>query len=372
MKIVFDHQIFSSQAYGGTSRYFVRLAQDLKKLNENINVVAPVYTNNYLKELPCNIVHGFKVTHFPPKTGRIIRSINNVVTSAYLNNLKLDIFHETYYSKAAIAQNAKIRILTVYDMIHEKFGNYFSANDQTSKVKKLAVQRADHIIAISNSTKNDLCKLFNVPDEKVSVVHLGFDSILNESNSIKISIYDRPYLLYVGSRSGYKNFEKLLKSFASNYKLKNTFNIVAFGGGTFSSNEKKLIISLGLSFESVKQIGGDDYVLSALYKKARAFVYPSLYEGFGLPPLEAMAHDCPVVVSNTSSVPEVVGSAGEYFDPTDVESITVAICKVVFDYQRSNELIIEGRKRLSQFSWKRCALETRDVYRKVLLSKGFY
>lgn len=117
---------------------------------------------------------------------------------------------------------------------------------------------------------------------------------------------------------------------------------------------------------------GDDYILTTLFREASTFVYPSLYEGFGLPPLESIAHDCPLVTSNNSSMPEFVSLAGEYFDPTDVESISNAISKVVFDELRRNELINEGRKRLFQFSWNSCALETRGVYRKVILSKGFY
>jgi glycosyltransferase involved in cell wall biosynthesis len=106
-------------------------------------------------------------------------------------------------------------------------------------------------------------------------------------------------------------------------------------------------------------------LLAKLYKFARAFIYPSLYEGFGIPPLEAMSHGCPVVCSNTSSIPEVVGDAGEYFDPVDTGSMREAIEHVVGSDSHRNLLIAKGYERLKSFSWDRCAAETLDVYRRL-------
>lgn len=147
---------------------------------------------------------------------------------------------------------------------------------------------------------------------------------------------------------------------------------MAFGGGAFNADELALISTLGFAPQAVRQVGGGDEVLGSLYADAAAFVYPSVYEGFGLPPLEAMAHNCPVVTSNSSSMPEVVGYAGEYFDPLDVEAQSDAICKVVFDAQRRSQLIELGGQRLPMFSWDRCALETQAVYQQVLLDKGVH
>ena len=103
--------------------------------------------------------------------------------------------------------------------------------------------------------------------------------------------------------------------------------------------------------------------MSSLYKDAIAFVYPSLYEGFGIPPLEAMAHQCPVVSSNTSSMPEVIGHAGEYFDPKEPESIKVAIENVVFSQSRIRDLKAKGLERIQVFSWQKCAKETLAIYK---------
>ncbi len=116
----------------------------------------------------------------------------------------------------------------------------------------------------------------------------------------------------------------------------------------------------------VHHVSGDDAVLAGYYRMASAFVYPSLYEGFGIPPLEAMSFDCPVVCSGVSSIPEVVGNAGEMFDPYDPDSIRMAIERVVSDDALRQTLIARGKERLKLFSWKRCAQETLDIYRRVL------
>ena len=115
----------------------------------------------------------------------------------------------------------------------------------------------------------------------------------------------------------------------------------------------------------VIHLGGGDDRLATLYRGASAFIYPSKYEGFGIPPLEAMHLECPVICSMTSSIPEVVGEAGEYFDPDDAESIRHAIERVLQSSDRRSELIALGRSRCNLFSWERCARETLDVYKRL-------
>lgn len=369
MKVAFDYQIFMCQAYGGISRYFVRLTQELISMGEDLRILSPIHQNRYLKELPAEQVKGIKLDRFPPKSSRLFSVVNRQIASVLASSYQPDILHETYYAARPLRGDFNGRILTVYDMIHEKFSCEFRSEDPTSRYKTLAVSRADHIICISHSTKKDLCQLFDVPEDKISVVHLGFEKFKVSRVEDPLNTSERPYLLYVGSRGGYKNFVGMLKAVASRGILRNTFDLVAFGGGRFNPTEMNLIRDLGFRKEDVRQIGGDDRKLGALYSGAAAFVYPSLYEGFGLPPLEAMAHNCPVVTSNTSSMPEVVGPAGEYFDPTDIDAQAEAISSVVFDSSRRDELIFEGQKRLDHFSWSRCASETRDIYRAVLSSK---
>ena len=371
MKIAFDYQVFSMQSYGGISRYFVQLAKELMLMGQEIDILAPIHRNRYLTELPHQCVHGRGFSRFPVNTTRLINTFNRQVAFLQLKGLKSNILHETYYTDRPITGIFGARILTVYDMIHEKHPEKFADYDSNSRNKKLSVSRADHIICISQSTKNDLCEIFAVPQEKVSVVHLGFEKFKSAEVETPVNVSVVPFLLYVGNRGGYKNFDSLLKAVASRPQLKNNFEIIAFGGGQFNSDEQSLIEGLGYKVGAVRQIGGGDNILGKLYEEASAFVYPSLYEGFGLPPLEAMAHDCPVVTSNTSSMPEVVGPAGEYFSPADIDAQAEAIINVVFDAQRREDLIAQGRMRLNQFSWARCATETKNVYQDVLRAKGY-
>jgi glycosyltransferase involved in cell wall biosynthesis len=367
MKIIFDYQIFAYQSYGGISRYFVRLAQGLLGLGDQIDVVAPIHRNRYLRGFSGGLVHGVWLERFPPKTDRLILMANRHLSGFKVSGLDADILHETYYSASPVKTAVKGRVITVYDMIHDKFPAQFSLRDPGIKHKRLAVNRSDHIICISQNTKKDLCELFDVPEHKVSVVYLGFDKFDSKIGQPEPpSEVVRPYLLYVGSRMGYKNFERMLTAVALSPALKSTVDIVAFGGGEFNGTEKALIRKLGFRASGVRQVSGDDSVLARLYAEAHAFVYPSVYEGFGLPPLEAMAHDCPVVTSNSSSMPEVVGDAGAYFDPLDIDSQAQAIASVVFSDEYRAALIAAGRQRLPLFSWERCARETQVAYHKAL------
>ena len=257
------------------------------------------------------------------------------------------------------------RVITVYDMIHEKFAESFPQRDKTRQIKAHAVKRADHVICISENTRRDLIEFLGVPDEKTSVVYLGY-SLATKGPPAKRIVGEKPYILYVGHRGGYKNFERLLQAYAVSPKLRNYFDLICFGGGGLTTKEKSLLQRLGFSMESVRQVSGDDASLAGYYRSASAFIYPSLYEGFGIPSLEAMSFDCPVVCSGVSSIPEIIGNAAEMFDPYEPDSIRMAIERVVSDDTLRQILIARGQERIKLFSWKRCAQETLDVYRRVL------
>jgi glycosyltransferase involved in cell wall biosynthesis len=366
VKILFDYQVFALQSYGGASRYFVRLAQELAALGEDPYVVAPLHQNRYLSELAPGRVQGREASFLPSRAFRLIGGINRAATLRWIRRHAPDIVHETYFTAAQDDVGNAGRVVTVYDMIHEKFGHELRPWDTTTARKRAAVARADHVICISHSTKNDLCEIFDIPDEKVSVVHLGFEKFAPRHSHEGATPPERPYLLYVGRRAGYKNFDGFIRAVASRKRLKQEFDVIAFGGGGFSASEVDLISTSGFRQNAVRQVSGDDNLLGELYRSAAIFVYPSIYEGFGLPPLEAMAHDCPVVSSNASSMPEVIGDAGEYFEPTDTDAMAGALERVAFDQSLRNKLTERGRARLSEFSWARCGAETLDVYRAVL------
>lgn len=367
MKILFDHQIFGWQERGGISRYAYQIALEMAiTFNQDVSIVSPFYVNKYLSKKQDGLsIIGMPIKYIP-RCGRILRSLNSILSWPITKCISPEIFHETYYSSRRVAPKSAKIILTVHDMIHEKYSEYFSKNDPTSLEKALAVERADHVICVSNNTKKDLIELFNVNPVKLSVVHLGFALTDIDVSAQNGAVRKRPFLFYVGNRGGYKNFEGLLQAYASSYVLKNNFDLICFGGGGLTKKERSLFRQLNIPVENVCQVSGNDSILAKYYKSASAFIYPSLYEGFGIPPLEAMSFDCPVVCSNASSIPEVVGSAAEMFDPYSLNSIRAAIELVVGSDALRKELIVRGRERIKHFSWKRCAQETLDVYRKIL------
>ena len=369
VKLAFTHQIFSMQAYGGISRYYTLLAQELLRLEQEIGVFAGVYRNNYLADLPHDVVYGVKYSKYPTRAGvgRMVQVINHYLTNHQMKNWKPDLIHETYYSFLPLSKSSIPRLTTVYDMIHELYPAMFKQSNLMEQMKRKTFNRSDHIISISHSTKRDLVELLGIDENKITVVHLGVDiGSFSDYKPVTTDTLSRPFLLFVGSRGGYKNFNAVLNAMAASDKLKKDFDLVAFGGGEFNENEKSLISSLGFAEKQIRQVGGSDDWLVELYHQATAFVYPSLYEGFGLPPLEAMASLCPVISSSTSSMPEVIGDAAEYFIPSSVDDIQRAIENVVYSSSRIEQLKKQGLERVQLFGWDKCARETLDVYEKIV------
>ena len=369
MRVAFDHQVFSYQRYGGVSRYVCRLAEALRSLDGvDAKIIAPFHFNEYAAKLPKEIILGIKVPR-PPKSKKAFLFFNQLIFNQVSRRMKPDIVHETYYWGRQILPISVARIVTCHDMIHEKFSGFFSKTDDVLRSKYKSLKRADHIICISESTKSDLLDIYDIQPNKVTVVYHGFDKLFEKRECSfrcsKTDIIDRPYLLYVGARSNHKNFISLLKAYSTSKFLRTSFILVAFGGGNFSGNEKKLFEREGLSTDAVVHMEGDDNVLADLYQHASVFVYPSLYEGFGIPPLEAFSCGCPVACSNNSSIPEVVGDAAVFFDPTDVENIANAVTTLVSDSRVREDCVLRGHARTGLFSWRKCAYETSLVYQQI-------
>lgn len=363
MKIAFDHQTFTLQAVGGISRYFTQLAQEFIKRQHEVRIFAPIYQNRYVGELPAGVVRGRQLQRYPRRTTTPILHLNRLLTRPLIRHWAPDVLHETYYTQRTRVIGSRPTVITVYDMVHEIFAESVPAGDPTTRQKREAVARADRVICISRNTRDDLVRLFGVDERKVDVVHLAFDSFPTCRPLPALPAFDRPFLLFVGHRGGYKNFENLLRAVAASSRLAHGFNIVAFGGPPPDDDELQLIASLGLRAGQVRYLRGGDDMLQGLYARARALVYPSRYEGFGIPLLEAMAYECPVVCSHASSLPEVAGEAAEYFTPLDVDDIRQAIERVVFSDTRSAELRVAGLLRCAQFSWSRCAEQTLAIYK---------
>src|SRR5207344_421991 len=230
MKVAYDHQIFSGQVYGGISRYFFEVAKRIQTFDGYaVEVLSPLFVNKYLNEDPSVRVWGIHMNQLP-RPRRIVQLVNGEIVRWKLNQVQPDIVHETYYLGRKLAPPKSKTVVTVYDMIHEKFPQFFPSEDKTRQMKKAAVDRADHVICISENTRKDLIDLLRVPREKTSVTHLAF-SVSAQKAEPPEGLRVRRYIAYVGARTGYKNFIGLIRAFGVSEFLRNHLSIVCVGGG---------------------------------------------------------------------------------------------------------------------------------------------
>ena len=354
MKIIFNGTIFYKQKYGGISRYFYNLTKELIKKKTDFKIVTPFYKNLYLKDLNKNYKTGIYISRFPDL--KIIDELQNKFNNYCISGFKPKIIHETYYSNKIEEKNS-IKILTVYDLIHEKFPDYYSNNN-----KKLFLNSFDYFICISETTKRDLMDIYDIPDEKIKVIYLGGDHILFNQNEIDIHTTNSPYILYVGSRDKYKSFETLIEAYSNSNILQKDFKIICFGGGSFSKKEKDLFKKYKIS-KNIISIQGDDNILFNLYKKSKCLVSTSLYEGFGLPIVEAMYSKCPVVLSDCNTHKEIAKENVIYFKKQNSESLRDVLEKDLYNDEKLEKLKEIAHLYVKFFNWENCAEETLNVYK---------
>lgn len=201
-----------------------------------------------------------------------------------------------------------------------------------------------------------------VNPQKIDVIYHG-TSMMPQQAHPSISLPEK-YVLFVGSRYKYKNFVRFVQSFAQ-IARKNPKLYLICTGAPFDTSELQLIESLNLSQRALS-FYANDAELATLYHQAQAFIFPSLYEGFGIPILEAYACQCPVILSNASCFPEIAGDAAAFFDPTDEKEMTSSIEEVLNNPILRNELIEKGQKRLQLYSWDKTARQTEICYQKAL------
>ena len=367
MKVVFDHQAFSMQKFGGISRYFSILCEKMyhNKLTD-FDVILKFSNNQYLESNA--LIDLIKYRHFAPNLefkGKkvLMELLNQKFFVKKIKKVNFDVFHPTYYNPYFIKSiQKKPYVLTVHDMTHELFPQYFSRFDKSAYHKKLLLKNASRIIAVSENTKKDLINIYNVQENSIDVIYHGYN-LLPHSEDLQINL-PKQYLLFVGQRGRYKNFEFMLKSLIAILKKYDLFLIVA-GGDVFNKKEIQFFEAEKIR-NKVIHIKVNDHTLSFLYQNAYAFIFPSLYEGFGMPVLEAFSKGCPVLCSNCSSLPEVAGDAAIYFNPKESDSIIDAVQKIIDNSDEREKLINKGFKRLQEFSWDKTLLETIKVYEKAL------
>jgi glycosyltransferase involved in cell wall biosynthesis len=281
-----------------------------------------------------------------------------------------DIVHLPNQHFARYATSLKKRpIVTVHDVARL----CFEFDEESTREKSLlkldvrGIKRAAHIIAVSQNTKHDLVRYLKVPEDKVSVVYNGVDH--NIFKPCPKKPIDEPYILYVGSERPRKNLPRLLQAFSKIRADFPSLKLLKVGspGRSYEFRKQTLreveSLRIGDDVTFVDHIPEDD--LPYYYSCASLLAYPSLYEGFGLPPLEAMACGCPVVTSNISSLPEVVGDAASMIDPYSVDALAKAMAEILVNVRLRGEMVERGLTRAKRFSWERTAEETLKVYERV-------
>ena len=375
MKILYDNKIFDEQKFGGISLYF----SSLLKASGNDEYVFPYrYSDNYhLKEA---LKHRTFLQHKElfSKVGlkgfwRVQKQLyklqcfstkqkNDTLFKRKLQRGSYDIYHQTYYRDLTMPKN-RAKVVTVYDMINEKFPEYFPNYDSSTKL--MACRSADKIIAISHTTKKDLVELFNIAEEKVEVVYLGFDGLDSDLVIQDISlglknIFSKKVIFYNGSRGVYKNFDKYIEAISPSI-IKYDLHLLC-SGMSFTKTECDLFNKLGIDGRLHASFLSDEE-LKFVYSNCEFLVFPTLYEGFGIPLTEAMFYGCPMLLSDTPCFKEVANDAALYFDPKNSQDM-----REKFEYAINNptfmkDLSVKGSSRYKFFgSWKNVYKNTKKVY----------
>ena len=272
-------------------------------------------------------------------------------------------------------------IVTIHDLSYIHYPELFKKNDlyQLTSWSKYSIKNSVHIITVSQATKDDIVKNYNVTPSKITVTYEGYDKSRfkpQPKNSIdrvkkKYKISD-DYIIFVGTLQPRKNLERLLEAFnkvTSNQKLETRNLKLAIAGkkGWMFDSIFTKVKELGLESRVIFTDYVPDSDLSALISGSQAHVLPSLWEGFGIPVIEAQACGVPVVVSNTSSLPEIVGDSAILINPEDIDSIADGIKKVLTDEKKRSDLVKRGFVNIKRFSWQKCAKQTLEVLEKAAL-----
>lgn len=368
ISVLFSHHIFTRQNYGGISRYIHDLASALDALKEtNISVIGGFHRNEFLKKQDNFVLHNYKVPAPFQITTRALEPISEVLYQIHKVRKNPNIEHLSYYPKYLEPTRRAKRVITVHDMLHETHPEFFQNPHATQKLKKNAALSADHVICTSEFTKQQLILAYGLNEEKVSVVYHGAKTHIVDSQTLDRASRLGRFFLYVGSRKTYKNFQTLLLAFKQSNLEKYGLKIVIFGGGELTNHEIAMIDSFNIKKSSIFHAGDNDGQLPALFRTATALVWPSFHEGFGLPPVEAMANECPVISSSSSCMPEILDQAPIYFRPENPKELCAAMTEIVFDSDVRKKIISKGKCRASMFTWDRAATQTANIYRKVLV-----
>lgn len=368
MNIVIDGIVYSFQKAGGISRLFSEIMPRICDYDENIRFQLLLNHKN-IQPLPQHrhifYRSPYKVVPFlrPTRLWQRHRiAFKEELAIRLIGNSRKKIWHSTYFTLPKRWKGAVVT--TVYDMIYERYEDSFFSDlwdDKVRASKRSSLTGADKVISISQATKDDLKDILGIPDERIQVIHLACSPVFRKIESD--GSISKPFILYVGSRAKYKNFRGLLHAYAL-WPGNKEVELVTVGGD-WSKEELEALVELKL-LEKVRLIPfPDDLVLRDLYNQALAFVYPSLYEGFGIPLLEAMSCGCPVIASRIPSTVEVADDVPIYHEPGNSEQLLSNLDQA-YTESKSSERVLAGLNHAKLFSWERTAYQTAELYRKLV------
>ena len=363
IRVGFDDQIFEAQTRGGVSKYFVELIERLPNHGIEPVILSTQTRNVHLAEsglVPAASDRSRAIEQLAWASWRLVgqpRSSPRVQPP-------LDVMHHTFTHSAYLDGWRGPRVLTVYDMTPELFPEYFRLGNPHLAKRRYA-EVSDAVIAISENTARDMFRLFDIDGlpAKTTVVPLGVDGrFMVDRDDIRLRLPSR-YLLFVGIRSGYKDFSTALAAWARLAADDPSLEFVVVGGGPFSRSEKRQIALSG-DVARVHHLVPNDEQIVEVYRRALALVFPSRYEGFGLPTLESLATGTPVVLADASCSREVGGTAALYFAPGNVDELVDRLAAAM---SPESEAVMgaRGPAYAAEFSWDRTAALTADVYRRV-------
>lgn len=371
-RIGIDTRLLGTAQAAGIGRYTEELLRHL--LKHDINNEYCIFTTDTVTELPVYAPNLTQVkVNFPHYSLREQLLYPNILRRA-----KLNLIHYTNFNSPILFSKIP-SIVTVHDLTLWFFAGRRHRGILQRFAYKLVIkktcQRAKHIIAVSLATKKDIVKYLGVDEQKISVVHLApakeykpmADPIKLESLKRKFNI-SKPYLIYVGQWREHKNIIRLMRAFSlfkRRYGLDYQLVLVGKTDKTYTALPA-IIKELNLANDVVMTGYVPDNDLACLYSNAELFVFPSLYEGFGLPPLEAMACGTPVVASNSSSLPEVLGDAAKYFDPLDIEAMAKTMADVARSFSIKHQMKLKGLNWVKRYSFDAMAKATLKIYNEAL------
>jgi len=377
MNILIDIRLLASGKFSGIEEYTRHLVNNIIKIDQDNSYT--LFYNSFKKR---SVGFGIDMTkaqlkryYFPNKIlDASIRFLNVPKIDSLINT---DLIFSPHFNIVARSKKTP-RVLTVHDLSFVRHPEFFSFRKRFwhwLQAYRKQIQASDHIIAVSESTKHDLVELLNIPEERIARIYSGIDPSLHKLEEETLASFrtekdlQRPFFLYLAALEPRKNVVAIIQAFT---KLKETpafkeYELVLAGSTGWLHKEIFDHVKQSQAYKAIRMLGqvsGKERLF--LYNCADVFIYPSFFEGFGFPPLEAQACGTPVIASNRSSLPEILGNSALLVDPWRIDDIVVAMKALIEEPSLRENMIKKGFENSAKFNWEKSAKLTIDIFRSFL------